>query len=618
MREDDRLGTLVGSPCVAERQQTRSSAQSGPGIAILIVRATFRSPAVFGSLLGCIFLFPRPGLAQLQEQQWRTCTAAFNVAQRSIDASLSRWPRVGPREVARFRGAVRSRASRAILTMRSRLRAVVTHARRIPDESVRQAFMDSAQPLGSAISSYANVARAIDLEDGSALTELEAVLPQFSGAGGGASERCGEDGDRFLVHLCDTTRRELESLRTLLRSEPSQAASAGELVLRHADHNLNNFAEAARHGTAPSSFMEIQLIDLSGVEPSDLRVIRHSMAAYDRARAACAPRPLSEREARERLSPLPVTPDDPAPGSATQPPAGMILIRAGAFLMGSPVGIGLSLERPQHRVQVGPFFMDRTEVTVAQFRECVRAGRCAAIPMGVSGARDESQRALDDRLCNGGRSDAEQNPMNCVDWSQAATFCQWRGGRLPTEAEWEYAARGTTGQEYPWGNGPPDAQLCWNRRSPTGATVGTCEVGIFPSGHSPFGLEDMAGNVAEWTSSSFVSYANVPRSDGQHESSPANSTTVVVRGGSWASQGTTGVIILRSACRVPYNVDMRLNTIGFRCAIGISAASAQQFSRQADPPARINGGTPENSPARVPTVLPDAGVAPRPEPRYFF
>jgi len=137
-------------------------------------------------------------------------------------------------------------------------------------------------------------------------------------------------------------------------------------------------------------------------------------------------------------------------------------------------------------VTIPAFEMDRTEVTVAEYGACVEAGGCTE---AAQGSRNDA--------CNWKRPERGSHPINCVDWDQAKAFCSWSGKRLPTAAEWEYAARGTDGRKYPWGNGSPDDQLCWSGRNPRDTT---CEVGRYPGGASPFGLLDMAGNVAEWTS----------------------------------------------------------------------------------------------------------------------
>ena len=154
------------------------------------------------------------------------------------------------------------------------------------------------------------------------------------------------------------------------------------------------------------------------------------------------------------------------------------------------------------------FCADVTEVTVAAYRKCLEAGRCPAPDAGG--------------FCNWGLADREDHPVNCVDLEAATAYCAFAGKRLPTSHEWTWAACGMgAGWEYPWGTSfPADNQLCWKRFDPaTGEGYGTCPVGSYPSGDSPAGLADLAGNVHEWTSSRFLGM----------ESEEDQS----VRGGSW-------------------------------------------------------------------------------------
>jgi formylglycine-generating enzyme required for sulfatase activity len=171
-------------------------------------------------------------------------------------------------------------------------------------------------------------------------------------------------------------------------------------------------------------------------------------------------------------------------GEAT---GGMARTPGGTFVMGSESIY--ADEKPVHRVTVAAFSMDVTDVTTAAYGACVRAGKCSE-----PGAGD---------YCNWGKGDRQNHPINCVDWNQATAYCAYAGKRLPTEEEWEYAARGTDGRTYPWGNEAPSNQLCWNRGA---SKEGTCVVGSHPSGASPFGLQDMAGNVWQWTSSNYCPY----------------------------------------------------------------------------------------------------------------
>ena len=154
----------------------------------------------------------------------------------------------------------------------------------------------------------------------------------------------------------------------------------------------------------------------------------------------------------------------------------LVYVPAGEFLMGSTDADldAKADENPQHKVTMDTFWIDRTEVAKDQYQKCVDAGKCA-VP-----------------VCSGtGISD---HPVVCVSWQDATNYCAWAGRRLPTEAEWEKAARGTDGRKYPWGNEAPD-----DKRLNYNANVGkTSAVGSYPSGASPYGALDMAGNVWEW------------------------------------------------------------------------------------------------------------------------
>jgi len=209
----------------------------------------------------------------------------------------------------------------------------------------------------------------------------------------------------------------------------------------------------------------------------------------------------------------------------------MARIPAGRFSMGS--NDGDADEKPVHQVAVASFEMDVTEVTTAQYEACVRAGTCQA-----AGTKDD---------CNAGKADRQSHPINCVSWDAATAFCGWAGRRLPTEEEWEYAARGTDSRIYPWGSTAPGSQLCWNR------TDSTCPVGTFPDGQSPFGVQDMAGNVWEWTSTVHCPYS------GKSCSGAAR----VNRGGCWFLGNPQYV---GASYRLRNEPAIRNNYLGFRCA----------------------------------------------------
>ncbi len=215
-----------------------------------------------------------------------------------------------------------------------------------------------------------------------------------------------------------------------------------------------------------------------------------------------------------------------------------VAIAGGTFWMGDDEGN--FNERPRQAVRVGAFEIDETEVSVAAYQLCVAADRCTAPGSGSQ--------------CNWGQPNRRGHPVNCVDWDQAVAFCRWAAKRLPTEQEWEYAARGPAGLRYPWGEVAPTNQLCWGRGLADGGTEeGTCPALGMPGGESMLGVKGMADNVREWTSTKMCPYA---RPD-------CESTTMVMRGGAWTDTDPLGVrLALRNAKEPSYRSD----SVGFRCA----------------------------------------------------
>ena len=227
----------------------------------------------------------------------------------------------------------------------------------------------------------------------------------------------------------------------------------------------------------------------------------------------------------------------PTEGASRPPGDEMVHVPPGAFTMGSKTAS--ASERPEHTVTLTrPFMLDRLEVTVAQYATCVRSGACT--PAGMHGPDlARSDISVRGALCNAFDPARVNHPINCVDRLQAEAYCRFVGKRLPTEAEWEYAARGVAGNRFPWGNERPSCAVLVIERAGAGVcrdgTTGTGTVGSYPANASPFGALDMSGNVREWVSDGFDENA-------YRRGDTANPVVAwrpgmkgIVRGGGWDS-----------------------------------------------------------------------------------
>lgn len=220
----------------------------------------------------------------------------------------------------------------------------------------------------------------------------------------------------------------------------------------------------------------------------------------------------------------------------------MTFVPGGPFDMGSHQGE--SDELPIHQVRLDAFHIDRYEVTNARFRPCVEAGTCEPPKSCVYGQPTYGDEAK------------ANHPVGCVSWSNAKTYCEWRGARLPTEAEWEKAARGTDERTYPWGNGSPSRSLL-NYNGNVGATT---PVGSYPDGVSSYGLYDMAGNVWEWVAD-WYDQGYYARSPTVNPTGPASGEYRVLRSGAF-NDGWTHV---RAANRNRDKPTGTADSLGFRC-----------------------------------------------------
>jgi formylglycine-generating enzyme required for sulfatase activity len=254
--------------------------------------------------------------------------------------------------------------------------------------------------------------------------------------------------------------------------------------------------------------------------------------------------------------------------------SGMILIPEGTFTMGSEQATALAEcdkyfsgcnheewylnEGPIHEVALQSFYMDIYEVTNAQYQECVAASNCTF----PGSSRSLTRAAYYDN------PEFADYPVVWVTHEQAKTYCEWREARLPSEAEWEKAARGTDARLYPWGNSLESGEgnfcdvnctLQWANTNFDDGFTDTSPVGSFPAGISPYGLYDMGGNVNEWIEDWYSAdyYASSPRTD---PTGPESGNSHVIRGGSFHTPGQG----LRTTAR-PLS-EPSAEHIGFRCA----------------------------------------------------
>lgn len=230
------------------------------------------------------------------------------------------------------------------------------------------------------------------------------------------------------------------------------------------------------------------------------------------------------------------------PPQITQKGAVMLLIPAGSFTMGS--NNGNDDEKPPHTVTLSAFYMDKYEVSNALYKACMNANACSA----------PAERSSYSRSSYYYNSQFDNYPVIYVNWYQAKSYCLWRGGDLPSEAEWEYAARGTDGRIYPWGN-----QIDKTRANYNGSD--TTSIDNIVAGESPFGLYNMAGNVWEWVNDWYDGsyYQSSPSINPQ---GPSTGLNRIVRGGSWGvDPGSTN-----SANRFEFYPRSMSYATGFRCA----------------------------------------------------
>lgn len=241
----------------------------------------------------------------------------------------------------------------------------------------------------------------------------------------------------------------------------------------------------------------------------------------------------------------------------------MVRIPAGTFVMGTKPDErdAAKEEQPQHEVYVDEFWIDRTETTNAQYRKCVEAGACRPPERNISYTRESYY----------DNEEFDDYPVIWVSWDDANAYCKWAGKRLPTEAEWEKAARGIEPRRYPWGDEWPDGRLVnlcdancgfdYSHDDIDDKYADTSPVGNYPEGANPYGLLDMAGNVWEWVSDwyaeDYYEWATTKNPQG-----PQYGDERVMRGGAWNMWQSD----LRTAAREKGAPYLTYPNVGIRCA----------------------------------------------------
>jgi len=237
----------------------------------------------------------------------------------------------------------------------------------------------------------------------------------------------------------------------------------------------------------------------------------------------------------------------------------MVPVPAGEFIMGCVAEDDPMCgpdERPPHAVEMDNFDIDVTEVTVAAFARCVVSGACEEPESYERGRRP---------YCNWGREDRFDHPVNCISWYQAQIYCDWLGKRLPTEAEWERAARGNSVRTFPWGETSPDCNIIvMSTEDGECRSRSTRPVGSIPANASPYGVLDMSGNVWEWTAD-WYDPNHYHGTASLNPTGPPGGEERVIRGGGYDDDERDMRISQRNS-DPPWETD---DDTGFRCASSV-------------------------------------------------
>jgi eukaryotic-like serine/threonine-protein kinase len=289
-----------------------------------------------------------------------------------------------------------------------------------------------------------------------------------------------------------------------------------------------------------------------------------------------APKPTAASATAPASAPAVASVASAAPAAC---PAGMLRIPGGRFFMGSDERDALDLERPAHQVTLHAYCIDELEVTTESYKKCSDQGECKRARDNEWEGITEKERKAFDPLCNGRDPEGKaKHPINCVDWDMATKYCAWQKKRLPTEAEWEFSARGPDGRKYPWGDEAPTAAhlnacgkecVAWNKAHGMTAKAmydaddgfaTTAPVGSFSPGKSRYGVQDVVGNVWEWTSDWHADYTADAARD---PTGPDKGDDRVIRGGGWNGSEASWV---RPTFRYHAPPTKRSHGVGFRCA----------------------------------------------------
>jgi formylglycine-generating enzyme required for sulfatase activity len=339
------------------------------------------------------------------------------------------------------------------------------------------------------------------------------------------------------LHLLNT----LPKLGKGFRNQPLPGVLAALILLLSAcaTENAGNLGDTA-DARIPSTATRIEIEEPTRL-PTATSTLQPSPTALPPSPTHTALAPTQTPVPSVTPTPVPPPPPIVEPGQVWVSPidrAEMVGVPAGEFVMGRD-NAEYSREGPAHTVYLDAYYIDMLEVTNAQYRICLEVGGCLQI---------ERPEYFDN-------PDLSDHPVINVNIEMARRYCRWAGKRLPTEAEWEKAARGTDERTYPWGE-----KIDCDHAQYKECGGQTVPVGSFPQGASPYGALDMAGNVWEWAPDLFV--------EDYYQDSPARNPTggtrgneFVFRGGSWTESGD----LLRSSYRTWYNPDAQYYNLGFRC-----------------------------------------------------